>query len=223
MYDSITFYMYEGIHFTLKSDSFFDGWNTKRIDGRYDVKTRFVNSFREGMIKSKRYCPMIELVEVNMGSIKTGRKKIRRIEVQMSFPKSIFGTSRYEIGLDDYGEIVKKILSNLGAVGVITDAQKIKNAIVAELAIPKSIIIPFYFGEAGQVVRRLSVFDHKPRSKFRFRQYENGSKGVSFNFNNGIRGDCGYCKYSEILENGYTFEEEETNKAVLSGEQERDM
>ena len=223
MYDSITLYLYEGTHFELKSDSFFDGWNSKSIVGRYDIKTCFVNSYRKGKKDGKRYYPIIELVELNMGSIKTGKRKVKRIEIQTSLPKSIFGTSKYEIGFDDYGAIVRKLLDNLIAIGVITDAQKIKNAIIAGLAIPKSIIIPSYFGEAGQVVRRLSVFNHKPRSKFRFRQYEEGSKGVSFNFNNNIRGDCGYCKYSEILENGYTFEEEEIKKAVLSGEQRRDI
>jgi hypothetical protein len=69
----------------------------------------------------------------------------------------------------------------------------------------------------------LSLFDDKPRSKFRLSGYENGKKGTSFNFNNSIRGDCGYCKYSEILANGYTFEEEEIKKEILSGKQLRDI
>jgi len=82
--------------------------------------------------------------------------------------------------------------------------------------------MPPHLGTAVQAVRKLSIFDHKPRSKFRIRDYENGS-GVSFNFNNGIRGFCGYCKYSEIIASGYTSEEEKIKNEVLNGQQRKDI
>ena len=222
MYDSTTHYIYEGVHFTLKSDRFFDGWSTKKIDGRYDIKTRFVSSLRQSEIKNKRYYPMIELVELTMGKGAT-KRRVRRIETQISMPKSCFGTSKYEMGFDDYSFFIKKNLEYLQMADVNIDLNSVKNAIIAELATPKSIILPPYFGEAVQNIRKLCPFNHKPRSRFRTKEYEDGLKGISMNFNNDIRGTCIYCKYSEILVNGYTLEEEEIMNDVLSGKQRKNI
>lgn len=221
MYDSLTFYLYEN-QFKLKSERFFDGYRTKKIDGKFDIRARFVNGLKERIRRDKRYYPLIDLTEPVIGSVKTGKRKVNRLEIQTSFPKSCFGTSKYEIGFEDFDLAIKKNLEYLKMADVITDTEKLKNGISAEIAFTKSMIIPSYFGLAEQIVRKLFIFNQKQRSDFRWRDYNDGSEGVSFNFHNNIRGLCGYCKYSEIVSSGYTLEEEEEKRRVLMGEQTRD-
>jgi len=225
MYDTIFGYLYEGEHFTLKSDRFFDGRGSKGIDGKFNVNTRFVNGLREIMKKNKKYYPLINLSEVMLGSAKKGNKrKVKRIELQTSLPKSCFGTNKYEINFKDYDLIVEKHLDYLHKADIVIREDQFKKLELAKLAIPKSIILPSYFGRAGQIIRKLTFFNHKPRSDFRYSQYdESVGGGMSLNFRNKIRQTCLYCKYGEILANGFTTEEEKIKEAVLSGKQTKNI
>ncbi len=221
MYDSITFHL-EDNQFKITNEGLFDGKKTSQIDGRFEVGTFFVNGIREQMKKEGKYYPSISLPNRTIGSYKTGKKKVKRLEIQMSLPKTRYETNKYETDQDDYNFILQKNIEYLKG-GVFTDIQSLKNGILERVAFSKSIILPDYFGVAKQVIKKLTPFDYKPHCRFRYRDYGDEAEGVSIKLFNPIRGFGVYCKYSEILKNGYTLIEEEIKRQVLEEKQPKNI
>jgi len=220
MYDSVNFYLEED-QFILKDESFFDGRKISQIDRRYDNETLFIKGVRENMIKNKKYYPSVNLAHKTIGNDITGKRRVRRLEVQTSLPKTCYGTNKYEVSLiDDQKLFIKNTANYLKMVKVFVNAGNLENnGVLTGLAFSKSIILPDYFGIAGQIIKKIAPFDYKPRSKFRFREYGDEWEGMYIKLFNPIRGFGAYCKYSEILNNGYTSVEEEIKKQVLAGTQ----
>ena len=222
MYDSFTAHLKKG-QYTTERKEFFDGRNTKLINGRFDVGSSFVSRVREQARKNKKYYPVISLSERTFGSYKTEKRKEEILEIQMSMPKARYETNKYEIDQNDYGFIARKGVDYLGMAGISTSTDNFKNAILDKLDICKSITLPPYFGITEQVIKKLSPFNYKPKSDFRCGYYDSNSGGIFIKFYNPIRGWVVYCKYSEILNNGYTLVEEEIKRQVLTGIQPKNL
>lgn len=222
MYDSVNFHLKEG-QFKIENDSFLDGKKTNQVNGRFDIGSSFVSGVRERVKRSGKYYPLISLPERTIGNNLTGKRREKRLEIQISFQKARYETNKYEIGKDDFGFVHKRIIEYLGMAGIATDITDIKSGVLEKLAISKSIILPSYYGTAEQVIKRLTPLNYKPSCKFRYRDYNDGWEGVSVNFHNDVRGFCIYCKYSEIINNGYTLVEKEIKRQVLAGTQPKDI
>jgi len=220
MYDSVNFYLEED-QFTLESEKFFDGKKTNKIDGRYDSETIFIKGIRENMINNKKYYPSVNLTYKTIGNKIIGKKKVRRLELQTSIPKTCYGTNKFETSsIVDQNLFLKRTNEYLKMAKVSIDVKRLENnSVLTGLAFPKSIILPAYFGTAEQVIKKIAPFDYKPRSKFRFREYGDEWEGIYIKLFNPTRGFGAYCKYSEILNKGYTLIEEEIKRQVLEGRQ----
>jgi hypothetical protein len=222
MYDSITFHLEEN-QFKIRNERLFDGKRTNQINGRFDTGSSFVDGIRNYMKKNKKYYPSINLTERTIGNNINGKKKIKRLEIQISLPKALYETNKYEINQDDLSSILKKTVEYLEMAGISTDTKNLKNGVLEKLALSKSIILPTYYGTTEKVIKKLAPFNYKPRCNFRYRDYDDGWQGVSIKFHNPVRGFGVYCKYSEIVNNGYTLIEEEIKRQVLSGIQPKNI
>ena len=222
MYDSITFHL-EKNQFDIGSEKHFDGKRTSQINGRFDTGSAFVDGIRNHMRKNKKYYPSVNLPERTIGNNIIGKQKIKRLEVQISLPKALYETNKYEIDKDDFGSILKKTTEYFEMADISIDIKNLRNGVLEKLALSKSILLPTYYGTAERVIRKLAPFNYKPRSGFRCRDYNDGWQGVSIKFHNEVRGFGAYCKYSEIVNNGYTLIEEEIKRQVLSGVQPKNI
>jgi hypothetical protein len=222
MYDSVSFHLEEN-QFELRNEQFFDGKNTKQISGRYDTDSLFVSGVRAYMKKNKKYYPSINLTNRSIGNYRTGRHTVKRLEIQTSFQKTRYETSKYELSPDDFPFVIDRTIEYLKMAGVSTDVKNLKKGVLSSIAFSKSIQLPFFIGTAEQVIKKVAPINYKPRSKFRFRDYDDGWEGLYIKFHNPIRGFGAYCKYGEILNNGYTLVEEEIKRQVLEGKQPRDI
>ncbi|HUX36196.1 MAG TPA: hypothetical protein VMV71_04170 [Candidatus Paceibacterota bacterium] len=222
MYDTIVFHL-EQDQFKIGDESYFDGRKTSTVNGRFDVGSSFVNGIREKMKKDKKYYPSVNLADKTIGNSITGKTKVKRLEVQISLPKARYETNKFEIDQNDFDFLYKKTAEYLKMAKVLTDTQSLKGGVLTGVAFSKSTVLPDYFGTAEQVIRRLSPLNYKPRCKFRYRDYNDGWEGVSIKFHNLIRGLGAYCKYSEILNTGFTLAEEEIIKQVLDRTQPKNI
>ena len=222
MYDSISFHLEEN-QFNLPNEKFFDGKKTNLISGRYDTGSVFVSGIREYMKKNKKYYPSINLTNRTIGNYKIGKQKVKRLEIQISLQKTRYETSKYEISPDDFPFIIKRIIEYLKMAGISITLENLKKGILSSVAFSKSNELPPYFGTAEQVIKKIAPINHKPRSEFRYRDYNDGWEGVYIKFHNPIRGFGVYCKYSEILNKGYTLVEEEIKRQVLERKQPKDI
>ncbi len=222
MYDSVFFHLEEN-QFNLQDDKFFDGRNTKQVSGRYDTGSSFVSGVRDYMRKNGKYYPSVNLTNRSIGNYRTGRHTVKRLEIQTSLQKTCYETSKYELSPDNFDFAMKRTIEYLKMAGVSTDLENLKKGVLSSVAFSKSILLPFYIGTAEQVIKKIAPINYKPRSKFRYRDYDDGWEGVYIKFYNPIRGFGAYCKYGEILNNGFTLVEEEINRQVLDGTQPRDI
>ncbi len=222
MYDSVTFHLEEN-QFKIENEKLFDGKKTSQINGRFDTGSFFVNGIRAHMKKNKKYYPSINLAERTVGNNMVSKQKIKRLEIQISLPKALYETNEYEIAQNDFGSILKKTIGYLKMAGISTETKNLKNGVIEKLALSKPIILPTYYGTAEKVIKKLAPFNYKPRCEFRYRDFNGGLQGVSIKFHNLARGFGVYCKYSEIVNNGYTLIEEETKRRVLSGAQPKNI
>jgi len=222
MYDSITFHL-ELNQFRIGNERYFDGKKTSQINGRFDTGSSFVSGIKNYMKKNRKYYPSISLANRTIGNNITGKQKIKRLEIQTSLPKTRYKTNKYEIDQDDFNSILKKTIEYLKMANVSTDIKNLKNGVLEKLALSKSNILPIYYGTTEKVIKRLTLFNYKPRCDFRYRDFNDGLQGVSIKFHNPVRGFGIYCKYSEIVNNGYTLIEEEIKKQVLSGAQPKNI
>lgn len=222
MYDSITFHLKEN-QFKIGNEKHFDGKRTSQINGRFDTGSSFVDRIRSYMKKNKKYYPSVNLAERTVGNNITGKQKIKRLKIQISLPKTRYETNRYEIDQNDLTFILKKTIEYLEMAGISIDTKNLKNGVLEKLALSKSILLPTYYGNTEKIIKKLAPFNYKPRCGFRYRDYDDGWEGVSIKFHNPVRGFGVYCKYSEIVNNGYTLIEEEIKRQVLSGTQPKNI
>lgn len=211
MIDSVTLQMDKG--FRIRNRKLFDGKVTKQVNKSFSVVSSFSNKAKE-LKKQGRYFPSVRPSNKTVKRFNGTVEKVETLEIQVSLSKLLYGCNIFDVDIDEYEEIVSKLVSALKELEIDTDKDAIKNAIVKRVDLAKVIKLPDYMGTAKQVIKKLSAFDFKPSSDFQYKQYFDPSDGISLKFWNKTQGYVVYDKISEIVGNGYTLFEQDVIKAV---------
>lgn len=151
--------------------------------------------------KNGRYSPLIKRAKR-----KSGKKEEKEtLEIQISLPKIVHGTSLMEIDESDYDGINKVAVDYLQEVGVKTSISEIEQAVLKRVDFSKVVVLPTYLGKAHQAIIKLSQFNYKPSSDFNLNRYfDRENEGIGIKFLNGTQGYVIYDKISELIQRGYT-------------------
>ncbi len=139
------------------------------------------------------------------------------LEIQVSLPKLVHGTSLFDVDRNDLGVIFEKLLFFLDDFGVDTTKTELEKGIVRRADFSKVFKLPDYLGRANEVVRVLAQFDYKPQSDFRRRDYCIGNEGIANKFWNTTQGYVVYDKFAEILSEGFTKQEMKLKELYQQG------
>ncbi len=157
--------------------------------------------YSQSQHKNGRYFPYIKRPIRKSGN----QEEKETLEIQISLPKAVYGTSLLEIDESDYNKINKTTVAYLQEAGINTDISSIEGAILKRVDFSKIIILPPYLGKAPQVIIKLSQFNYKPSSDFNLNRYfDRGDNGVGVKFWNTTQGYVIYDKIGELLQRGYT-------------------
>ncbi len=140
------------------------------------------------------------------------------LEIQVSLPKLVHGTSLFDVDRNDLEIIFERLLFFLNDLGVDTTKDELRKAIVRRADFSKIFRLPDYLGRADEIVRVLALFNYKPQSDFRIRDYCIGSGGIALKFWNTTQGYVVYDKFAEILSEGYTKQEMKLKELYERGE-----
>lgn len=212
MIDSVVLILEDG-QFEVKDDSLFDGKDGKQIRGKFSNSSAFCYRYAEEQKKKGRYFPRIQLSETsqNRGN---GIEKMKVIEIQVSFPKLIYGTNLFEIDGHALDKICNMLVACLKELGIETQNPEIHRAVVKRVDFSKIIRIPNYFGNSKQVINLLSKFNYKPRAEFSQKQYFGDYEGQTLKFWNKTQGYAIYDKFGEFMSNAHTLFEQELAKTL---------
>jgi len=205
MIDTIVFKLESGQFKIINKDAF-DGMSSKNVGGKYNINTQFIIRYTQSLKKKGIYFPQIQLPERHEKG-----ETMQTLEIQVSLPKLVFGSSIFEIDETHIEAIYNKLQNCLKEIHIEISIEEIKKASIKRIDFCKNIAIPCYFGTAKQVIKILSNFDYKRSSESRHREYANNSNGVEMKFWNNTQGYIFYDKISEIAGNGYTELENKLN------------
>lgn len=212
MVDSVTLQL-NSQYFKLREQNRFN--EAKRQQGvGYSIDTRYCSNYAKSWAKKGVYCPMfgISMKRVN------GKEAIGSLEIQSSLPKLVHGTSIFDADISDLDTAYKKILFFLNDLGIDMTIENLRKfGIVRRADFAKMIRLPDYLGRADEVIRILAYFDYKPQSDFRYRDYSHGENGIVIKFWNSTQGYAIYCKFGEILNNGFTNQEKQIQELYKQG------
>jgi hypothetical protein len=141
----------------------------------------------------------------------------RKLVVQVSLPKLVFGSSIFDLD-ERFLPIAAKILSdNLAEIKVGVTPEAILNATVTRVDYSKVIQISPSFGTTDRFLRALLPYDLKQSSDFNRRDYHDGKDGFYIKFWNTSQGLVLYDKFDEIVTNGKTKLEQEIARQYKAG------
>ncbi|MEK7576148.1 MAG: hypothetical protein AAB482_00465 [Patescibacteria group bacterium] len=189
--------------FKLREKNRFHEIRTQQGRG-FSTNTRYCAEYSETWKKKGVYCPMFGLPIRKQGLAEP--KSF--LEIQESLPKHVHGTSLFDIDKSDLDTIFEKNLYFLDDLGVDTSKEELERAVVRRADFSKIFKLPDYLGKADEVVRTLTLFNYKPQSEFRMRDYCIGSEGIALKFWNTTQGYVVYDKFGEILSDGYKTKQE---------------
>lgn len=212
MIDSVVLILMEG-QFEVKDDSLFDGKDIKRERGKYSSTAAFCRNYADEQKKKGRYFPIIRLTEM-IRKREGILEKIAALEIQVSFPKLLYGTNIFEIDGRYLDIICNKLIACLKELGIETQNAEIRRAILKRVDFSKIIRIPSYFGNSKQVLNLLSKFNYKPRAEFSEKHYFSKLEGRTLKFWNKTQGYAIYDKFGEFVSNAKTLFEQELAKAL---------
>ena len=212
MVDSVTLQLHKE-YFKLRDQNRFN--EAKRQQGvGYSVDTRYCSNYAKSWAKKGIYCP---LFGISM-SKRSGSEAVEYLESQFSISKLIHGTNIFDADKSDLDSVYKKILFFLNDLGVDTTIEYLKEHWIARrVDFSKMIRLPDYLGRADEVIRTLAYFDYKPQSEFRYRDYSHAENGVVIKFWNSTQGYAVYCKFGEILNQGFTKQEKQIQELYKQG------
>lgn len=166
------------------------------------ISTVFSNVHKEHK-KQRMYYPMI----LGRKRVVGGKEDGIKLEIQVSLPKLLHGTNVWEVTPDDLGSVYTALQRCLKQTGVELTAEAIRGAVLKRVDFSKIIRIPVIYGTAKQVTKKLSSFNYKQSSQFKYRDYGDFSDGAADKFYNNTQGYVIYDKIAELQGNGYTKQE----------------
>ena len=210
MVDSVVIQLVAG-RYKITPKNKLDG--KRMTEGRgFAVNSSYCKEYARETHKQGRYFPMVELPSRSKGSDKLGEV----LEIQVSLPKMIYGSSLFEVDGSDLDEFCDKLVALLGEIGIITTSDDIKAGVLKRVDFSKIIKLPDYLGTADEVIYRMGNFNYKSRSSFNFNwnKLHHGNEGVYIKFWNTTQGYVVYDKFWQIYCAGYTTEEQKIKKSL---------
>lgn len=215
--------MVDSVVLQLNSDQFklreYNRFNEAKSQlGRgFSVNTRYCSEYAKSWARKGVYCPMFGLPTRTKGADRPREV----LEIQVSIPKLLYGTNLFDADETNLVSIFQKLLFFLNDLGVDSSIDNLEKAIVRRADFSKIIKLPDYLGRADGVIRILAYFDYKSQSQFRFREYDNGDEGIVIKFWNSTQGYAVYCKFGEILNQGFTKQELKLKELYKQGKLKR--
>lgn len=200
------------------TSNFFGAQQIKYPNGLVAIRTVFTNMHKKFKAE-KKYYPMIIARKRMVGKREDGVL----LEIQVSLPKLLYGTNLWEVTPNDLRRIYDHLQWCLKQTGIELTIEVIAGAILKRVDFSKTFRLPTIYGTAKQVTRKLSCFEYKPSSQFKYRDYGNFSEGAAMKFYNDTQGYVLYDKCAEMVGNGYTKQEEAINQWYKETQQRRDV
>lgn len=217
MMDSITIAI---SRFVLYSDEFFTKAQYQELKGQFGVFGRHVSRYTDYPQKCKaegRYFPQVHIVEKARrrkgGMVPVGRKLL----VQVSVPKLLFGASIFDTDERLLPLVAQKLAETLKEIRVGVDHDEVLSAVVHRIDYAKMLQISPSYGSTASMLRELAAHDMKQSSDFNRRDYHDGKDGFYLKFWNSSQGFVIYDKFDEILVNGKTKLEQEIAEQYRAG------
>jgi len=188
--------------FTIRDVKRFDASSAHGSTG-YRVGTLYSSTYQKNWKKRGVYCPLFTLASRRGGN----KEPVKTLDIQFSLPKIIYGTNAYEVDTYEMDRIIKNLLFFANGLGINITASELERSVVRRIDFSKIIALPPYLGMADKTVIGLSRFDYKPESGFQYQGYESGRNGAKVKFHNSTQGFVLYDKIGEVINNGYTKQE----------------
>ncbi|MFH1175713.1 MAG: phage/plasmid replication protein [bacterium] len=200
MIDSVLLQMKSG-SYRILDHKYFNGRRAKQIVENFTIYSHYHKQTKAEK-DSGEYMPQVEIYFTTRG--KDINNRTETLEIQVSLPKLIYGTSLLEISHIHLQKIYLRLQECFKKQQVEVSIENLQMAILKRIDFSKNIIIPDWMGNAQQIIRNLSSFDHKPRSEFKKIECGNDSGVLYLKFFNTTQGYVIYAKMDEIAENGQT-------------------
>lgn len=217
MIDSVTLHI---TNFVTYSEEFFTKAQFQELKGKYGVFGRFATRYTDYPQRCKtegRYFPQVHILErarrAKGGMTTTERKLI----VQVSLPKLIFGTSIFDMDKRLLPLAAQKLAAALEEIKVGVKPEDILGAVVIRVDYSKILQISPSFGSTAKVLRALMPYDMKQSSDFNRRDFHDGKDGFYIKFYNSSQGFVIYDKFDEIVVNGKTKLDQEIARQYKNG------
>lgn len=203
---------------TQFSSHFFSKQENKYLNKYTAIRTVFSNIHKEYK-KQGIYYPMI----LGRKRVIGGKEQGIQLEIQVSLPKLLHGTNLWEVTPNDRESVYTALQRCLKQTGVELSIEVIRPAILKRVDFSKIIRIPNIYGTAKQVTKKLSSFNYKQSSQFKYRDYGDFSDGAADKFYNDTQGYVIYDKIAELQGNGYTKQETKIIDWYTQTKQRRDV
>ncbi len=212
--------------FTIYSDEYFSKTKYQEFGGKFGIVGRHKTRFTDYASKAKtegRYFPQVSIM-YDQRLIKGSGGKFtdeKRLLVQVSLPKLIYGISIFDIDNRFLPLIASKLKDVLAEIKIGVSEQAISMAIVHRIDYSKMLKISPSYGSTAAIIRALSEHDRKQSSDFNKVSYHHGKDGFYLKFFNSSQGFVIYDKLEEICANGSTLVEREIRQRYAQGKFQR--
>lgn len=217
MIDSVTIHI---TNFVTYSDEFFTEVQYKVLKGEFGVfglyGTRYT-TYPQQCKTEGRYFPQVHVLERSKKTARGMVPESRKLVIQVSLPKLVFGTSIFDIDERLLPIVAEKLVSALKEIKVGVTTGDVLGAIVARVDYSKILQISASFGTTDRMLRALMPYDLKQSSDFNRRDYHDGKDGFYLKFYNSCQGFVIYDKFDEIVANGKTKLEQEIARQYKAG------
>lgn len=208
--------------FILYSDEFFTKARFQELKGKHGVFARHSSRFTNHAQRCKaegRYFPQVHLTatERRWAGRFAVQPSSRRLVVQVSLPKLLYGTSIFDLDERMLPLAATRLSEALREIKVGVTPEMVLNAIVQRVDYSKILKISPTFGSTARILRELAPYDMKQSSDFNRSHYHDGKDGFYLKFFNSSRGFVIYDKFDEILTNGKTKLEQEIARQYVAG------
>lgn len=217
MIDSVTIHI---ANFVTYSDEFFTKAQHQDLKGKHGIFGRITTRYTDYPQKCKaegRYFPQVHIVERSRRTVRGMVPTERKLVVQVSLPKLLFGASIFDMDERLLLLAAKKLVDVLGEIKIGVTVENVLDAVVYRLDYSKILQISPSFGTTAHMLRALLPYDMKQSSDFNRRDYHDGKNGFYIKFFNSSQGFVIYDKFDEIVTNGKTKLEQEIARQYKVG------
>lgn len=217
MIDSVTIHVPE---FILYSDKHFTKAQYQELRGDFGIFGRHSTRYTTHAQTCKadgRYFPQVHIIERSRRTKQGMTPHYRRLVIQVSLPKLLFGTNIFDFDVRLLTLTAQKLTACLKEIDVGISVEQVLKAVVYRVDYSKILQISPSFGTTDQLLRALAPYDLKQSSDFNRSHYHDGRDGFYVKFYNSSQGFVIYDKFDEIVANGKTKLEQAIAREYKAG------